>query len=41
MKILCTQYVNGKMKPVENIPGMRAGNIKENDRRGEFSYNKF
>jgi hypothetical protein len=24
-------YVNGKMRPVETIPGMRGGRIKEND----------
>jgi hypothetical protein len=26
------------MRPVETIPGMRAGKIKENDGRGEFKY---
>jgi hypothetical protein len=32
-------YANGKMRPVENIPGMReAGGIKENDGGGEFNY---
>jgi hypothetical protein len=24
-------YVNGKMKPIETIPGMRGWGIKEND----------
>jgi hypothetical protein len=24
-------YVNGKMRPVETIPGMERGRIKEND----------
>jgi hypothetical protein len=24
-------YVNGKMRPVETIPGMRGGEMKEND----------
>jgi hypothetical protein len=32
VKILCTQcYENGKMKPVETIPRMGVGRIKEND----------
>jgi hypothetical protein len=26
------------MRPVETIPGMEAGGIKENDGGGEFSY---
>jgi hypothetical protein len=30
-------YENGKMRPVETIPGM-GGGIKENDGRGEFNY---
>jgi hypothetical protein len=29
-------YENGKMRPVETIPGMGKG-IKENDRGGEFN----
>jgi hypothetical protein len=30
-------YVNGKMRPVETVPGMGGGGrIKENDGRGEF-----
>jgi hypothetical protein len=31
-------YENGKMRPVETVPGMRGGEIKENDGGGEFSY---
>jgi hypothetical protein len=31
-------YVNGKMKPVETIPGMGGRVIKENDGGGEFNY---
>jgi hypothetical protein len=31
-------YVNGKMRPVETIPGTVEGDIKENDRGGEFNY---
>jgi hypothetical protein len=31
-------YVNGKMRPIETIPGMGEGEIKENDGGGELSY---
>jgi hypothetical protein len=31
-------YVNGKLRPVESIPGMGGGRIKENDGGGEFNY---
>jgi hypothetical protein len=31
-------YINGKMKPVETIPGLGIGGIKENDGEGEFNY---
>jgi hypothetical protein len=31
-------YVNGKMRHVETIPGMRGCEIKENDGEGEFNY---
>jgi hypothetical protein len=31
-------YANGKMRPVETIPGMRREGIKENERGGEFNY---
>jgi hypothetical protein len=34
-------YVNEKMRPVESVPGMGGGRIKENDERGEFKYNVF
>jgi hypothetical protein len=30
-------HENGKMRPVETIPGMRGGRIKENDGGGEFN----
>jgi hypothetical protein len=30
--------VNGNMKPVEIIPGMEGGWIKDNDRGGKFKY---
>jgi hypothetical protein len=31
-------YANGKMIPVENIPGMGAGEIRENNGVGKFKY---
>jgi hypothetical protein len=31
-------YVNGKMRPVETIPGMEERGLKENDGRGEPNY---
>jgi hypothetical protein len=31
-------YVNGKMRPVETIPGMGEGSIKESGGGGEFNY---
>jgi hypothetical protein len=31
-------YKNGKMRPVETIPGMGKGEIKQNDAGGEFNY---
>jgi hypothetical protein len=34
-------YENGKMRPVETIPGMRGGEIMENDGGGEFNYDIF
>jgi hypothetical protein len=35
-------YVNGKIRPVETIPGIEAmGGIKENDGRDEFYYDIF
>jgi hypothetical protein len=30
--------VNGKKRPVETIPGMGRGRIKENDVVGDFNY---
>jgi hypothetical protein len=33
--------VNGKMRPVEAIPGMGVRVIKENDGGGEFRYDIF
>jgi hypothetical protein len=30
-------YENGKMIPVETLPGMGGGRIKENDGGGEFN----
>jgi hypothetical protein len=32
---------NGKMRPVETIPGMGGGRIKEKDGGGEFNYDIF
>jgi hypothetical protein len=34
-------YANGKMIPVETIPGVGGGGLKENDGGGEFSYDIF
>jgi hypothetical protein len=34
-------YVNGKMRPVETIPGMRGKGIKKNSGGGEFMYDIF
>jgi hypothetical protein len=34
-------YENGKMRPVETVPGSWAGRIKENDGGGEFNYDIF
>jgi hypothetical protein len=34
-------YVNGKMKPVETIPGIGGKGVKENDGRGKFNYDIF
>jgi hypothetical protein len=34
-------YVNGKMRPVETVPGMRQMWLKENDRGCEFKYDIF
>jgi hypothetical protein len=34
-------YINEKMRPVETIPGMGGGRIKENDVGCEFNYDVF
>jgi hypothetical protein len=34
-------YENGKMRPVETIPGMMGGEIKEIDGGGGFNYDNF
>jgi hypothetical protein len=39
VEILILMDENGKMGPIETIPGIRGGREKENDGRGEFSYN--
>jgi hypothetical protein len=31
-------YINGKMRSIESIPGMKGGGIKKNDGGGEFNY---
>jgi hypothetical protein len=31
-------YVNGKIRPVETIPGMGGERIKKNDGEGKFNY---
>jgi hypothetical protein len=34
-------YVSAKMIPVETIPGIRGGRLKESNGRGEFKYDIF
>jgi hypothetical protein len=34
-------YLNGKMRPVETIPGKREGKIQENGGGNEFMYDIF
>jgi hypothetical protein len=34
-------YVNGRMRPVETVPGMGEGGIKEKDGRSELNYDIF
>jgi hypothetical protein len=41
VKYCIHMYENGKMRPVEAIPGMWAEGIKENDGEGEFNYDVF
>jgi hypothetical protein len=31
-------FENGKMRPVETLPGMRGGEIKENDGGDKFNH---
>jgi hypothetical protein len=31
-------YINGKMRPVETVPGVGMGRVKQNDGGGEFNY---
>jgi hypothetical protein len=38
---ICTIFVNGKMIPIETIPGMGGREIKKNGRGGEFNYDIF
>jgi hypothetical protein len=35
------RYENGKMRPVETIPGTGEEGIQENYRRREFNYDKY
>jgi hypothetical protein len=34
-------YVNAKMLPVETVPGIEGGGIKESSGGGEFKYDVF
>jgi hypothetical protein len=34
-------FVNGKLRAIETIPGMRGGKIKEKDGGGEFNYDRW
>jgi hypothetical protein len=34
-------YVNAKMIPVETVPGIKGGGMKESSRRSEFKYDIF
>jgi hypothetical protein len=34
VEVFCTIYENGKMRPIETIPGMGVGGINENVRGG-------
>jgi hypothetical protein len=40
-KYCANMYVNGKMRPVEMIPGMGGGAIKENGGGGKFKCDTF
>jgi hypothetical protein len=41
VQILCTQVCNGKIIPVESVPGMRGEWIKKKSGMGEFKYDLF
>jgi hypothetical protein len=41
VKILCTHVFKWKMIPVETIPRMGRGRIKDNDGGGELNYDIF
>jgi hypothetical protein len=34
-------YINAKMIPVETVPGIRGGEMKENSGGGKFKYDTF
>jgi hypothetical protein len=36
--MLINMYVNGRMRPVQTMPGMGVGRDKENGGGGEFKY---
>jgi hypothetical protein len=38
VEIFCTHVENGKMRPVETIPGMGQRAMKKNDGGGGFKY---
>jgi hypothetical protein len=38
VEIFVFMYGNGKMRPVETIPRIGGGRIRENDGGGEFNY---
>jgi hypothetical protein len=40
VEIFCTHVVNGKTRPVETIPGLGGGEIKENGGGGGFNSDK-
>jgi hypothetical protein len=38
VEIICTHVRNGKLRPLETIPGIEGGGIKEKDGGGKFNY---
>jgi hypothetical protein len=40
VKYYAHMYKNGKMRPVETVPGMGEGELKETDGGGEFNCDK-